>query len=103
MTTQTPPTGREAAHGQPAQDPKFTGGTPTDDAPGAEARSFQTRTGEQEEPPDDTFDPDTVEASRTREQGAGVGARELQRQRDAGRPAANDDVSDEPDPDAAKS
>ncbi|MEI9889989.1 MAG: hypothetical protein WDN45_04540 [Caulobacteraceae bacterium] len=36
----------------------------------------------------DAYDPSELEATRAREQGLGVGERDLQRQRDAQRPAA---------------
>ena len=72
----------------------------TDDAPGHEERSFQTPTGTQtgsDDPPEDHYDPSAVEATRAREQGLGVGARDLQLQRDAHRPVAPPDEDARPD------
>ena len=72
----------------------------TDDAPGAEERSFQTRPGEVEpigEDGGETYEPSSVEASRAREQGTGVGQKDLSRQRDANRPATSDEIGDAPD------
>lgn len=67
----------------------------TDDAPGAEDRSFQTRPGDVEPIGEDggsSYNPSTVEASRAREQGAGVGQRDMDRQRDANRPTTSDEI-----------
>lgn len=59
-----------------------------------EERTFET-------PPDgqadDRYDPSPVEASRAREQGLGVGERDLQRQRDAHRPVPPAGEDDRPD------
>ena len=52
----------------------------------------------EEDPPEATYDPSTVEVDRGREQGLGMGARDLARQRDpGGRQAAPDegDVSED--------
>ena len=43
----------------------------------------------------ETYDPSELEATREREQGLGMGERDLQRQRDAHRPAAAPDEDDE--------
>ena len=43
----------------------------------------------------DVYDPSAIEATRGREQGLGVGAKDLQRQRDAQRPAPAADEDDE--------
>jgi hypothetical protein len=45
----------------------------------------------------DAYDPSDLEATRGREQGLGVGERDLQRQRDAHRPAAPADEDDRAD------
>ena len=45
----------------------------------------------------DAYDPSDLEATRAREQGLGVGERDLQRQRDAQRPAAPAGEDDRPD------
>lgn len=45
----------------------------------------------------ETYDPSDLEATRGREQGLGVGAKDLERQRDAHRPAAAPDEDDEAD------
>jgi hypothetical protein len=64
----------------------------TDDAPGHEQRSFQTPPGvDSDDPPEDRYDPTPVEATREREQGLGMGERDLQRQRDPRRPSAPPD------------
>ena len=52
-----------------------------------------------EDPPEDTYDPSEVEATVGRQQGLGVGAKDLQRQRDPagfgpGAPADADDDAD---------
>ena len=49
----------------------------------------------------DVYDPSAIEATRGREQGLGVGAKDLQRQRDAQRPAPAADEDDEPDGESA--
>ena len=43
----------------------------------------------------DAYDPSELEATRGREQGLGVGAKDLERQRDAQRPAAAPDEDDQ--------
>ena len=51
---------------------------------------------EGETPPDDSFyDPSDSAATRAREQGRGVGARDLARQRDPSRPAPAEDEGDD--------
>jgi len=45
----------------------------------------------------DRYDPSKLEATREREQGLGMGERDLQRQRDAHRPAAPPGQDDRPD------
>jgi hypothetical protein len=52
---------------------------------------------EGEDAPEDHYEPTAVEATRGREQGLGVGARDLERQRDAHRPVAR--VTDDEDED----
>ncbi len=47
-----------------------------------------------EDDKDDVYDPSDLEATRGREQGLGVGERDLQRQRDAHRPAAPPEEED---------
>jgi hypothetical protein len=74
----------------------------TDDAPGHEARSYQTPEGVDEgprddDPPEDHYEPDPVEVTRAREQGLGMGARDLQLQRDAQRPVAPPEPEDAQD------
>ena len=55
----------------------------------------------EEDPPETTYDPSTVEVDRGREQGLGMGARDLARQRDPGGvqteplPGDTEDASDE--------
>ena len=46
-------------------------------------------------PDDGAYDPSTVSATRGREQGLGVGERDIARQRDPSRPAADDPDADE--------
>lgn len=46
-------------------------------------------------PDDTTYDPSEAAASRGREQGLGVGARDIARQRDPSRPAADDPERDD--------
>jgi hypothetical protein len=97
--------GPEAARGPNAGSrPDFERGearTQTDDAPGHEARSFQTPEGVEqapsEDPPEDHYDPSAVEVSRAREQGLGFGERDLVRQRDPHRPVAPAGEEDRPD------
>ena len=50
-----------------------------------------------EDDKDDVYDPSRIEATRGREQGLGVGQRDLQRQRDARRPAAPPEEEDAAD------
>ncbi len=50
-----------------------------------------------EDDKDDVYDPSKVEATRGREQGLGMGAKDLARQRDAHRPAAPPEEDDLPD------
>jgi hypothetical protein len=50
-----------------------------------------------DDPPEDRYDPSPVEATREREQGLGMGERDLERQRDAHRPSAPPDEDDRPD------
>jgi hypothetical protein len=45
----------------------------------------------------DVYDPSELEATRGREQGLGVGARDLARQRDAARPAPAADEAEDKD------
>ena len=45
----------------------------------------------------DAYDPSDLEATRGREQGLGVGAKDLERQRDAHRPSAPPEGDDEAD------
>ena len=52
-----------------------------------------------QDPPEDVYDPSEVDATRGRQQGLGVGARDLERQRDPagfgpGEPADVDDDAD---------
>ena len=94
--------GPEGARGPNAGSrPDFESGderAQTDDAPGHEQRSFQTPTGAQsDDPPEDHYEPSAVEATRAREQGLGLGARDLQRQRDPHRPTAPPDEASRPD------
>lgn len=103
---------------QPNQDVNISGarggGTPTDETPGAEARSFQTKPDDVEPTgpgmgPEDAgdegypFDPSTAEVNRTRL--GGVGQKELNAQRDPTRgfeptaPVATEaEMSQTPDP-----
>lgn len=74
----------------------------TDNAPGHEARSYQTPEGVEEgarddDPPEDHYEPDPIEVTRAREQGLGMGARDLALQRDVQRPVAPPDEDDRPD------
>jgi hypothetical protein len=110
MAENNTPTAREAAHGQVADDPTIRDSrVTTDDAPGAEQRSFQTRPGDSEPvPPNpegtgERFDPSPVQAARTREKGNGVGQRELDLQRDAAPDITEDQMSNDPDPGRAQS
>jgi hypothetical protein len=49
-----------------------------------------------QDPPEDRYDPSELEVTRGREQGLGVGARDLARQRDPHRlPEAADEIDDE--------
>jgi hypothetical protein len=94
--------GPEAARGPNAGSrPDFEQGSErvqTDDAPGHEQRSFQTPPGaEADDPPEDRYDPSAVEATREREQGLGMGQRDLERQRDPHRPAAPPEEESRPD------
>ncbi len=47
-----------------------------------------------EDDKDDVYDPSKIEATRGREQGLGVGERDLQRQQDAHRPVAPPEEED---------
>jgi hypothetical protein len=76
----------------------------TDNAPGAEDRSIQYPEGIpdpgeaiDEDAPEDRYEPSAIEATRGREQGLGMGARDLARQRDVQRPVAPPDEDDLPD------
>lgn len=72
----------------------------TDDAPGHEQRSFQTPPGVEaasDDAPDDHYEPSMVEANRGREQGLGMGERDLELQRDPQRPAPPPGEDDLPD------
>lgn len=70
----------------------------TDTAPGHEQRSFQTPPGAQsDDPPEDRYDPDAVQATRNRSQGLGVGERDLELQRDPHRPVPPADEENRPD------
>ncbi len=53
-----------------------------------------------EDDKEDVYDPSKVEATRGREQGLGVGERDLERQRDAHRPVAPVEAEDEEDSEA---
>lgn len=46
-------------------------------------------------PDDTTYDPSNLDATRERQQGLGVGARDLERQRDPSRPAADQPEGDD--------
>lgn len=59
----------------------------------------QPRAADDALPEDRRYDPSRVEATREREQGLGMGERDLERQRDPHRPAAPPDEDSRPDGD----
>jgi hypothetical protein len=57
----------------------------------------QTQGRPEDDPPEDRYDPSSVEATRDRSQGLGVGERDLERQRDPQRPVSPAGEEDRPD------
>lgn len=90
--------------GDPRIRPEDHSRVTTDDAEGAERRSFQTRPGEVEPAADDWgHTPTTPQANRAIDQGLGAGAREIRAQADPAKGDSTDHYSDEPDPSGARS